>query len=504
MKSSHLISCLGVVLSLLAMLSANRVSADPGILYVSATNPACGGQSPCFTTIQAAVNAAADGDEIRVAAGTYRGTTSGVVNGNTYVQVALITKSLTLQGGYTTANWTTPNPAANPTIIDAQRRGRGISIVGDGSQQVTVAGFTITNGDYTGRGNPPDVGNQVCARTGSDCGGGLFAYQATLVLRDCMLTNNVASREQPFSDGGGAYLWALNSGSRVENTTFRGNSTQGAQGEGGGMLVDFGGAITIANSRFEQNQADGEGGGLFIFQPADQVHIEDTAFIANQSNADGGALEARLTFDGTALRLDRVTMRNNVAGSQAAAISLIKQGSGTTTVEMTNVLLAANTLANAGASSAVIDAGSGTDFGDLVLSLKHPTFASHAGLGALRLTAIAARPMRATLVNALIDTAASAFIGNQLGGEVQLQHTNTLTNGVPTLHTTENGMPTFQALNPLTGNPRLNANYHLQTGSAAIDAGMNSGVPDDLDGDRRPMGAGYDIGADEYRPPGAK
>jgi hypothetical protein len=39
--------------------------------------------------------------------------------------------------------------------------------------------------------------------------------------------------------------------------------------------------------------------------------------------------------------------------------------------------------------------------------------------------------------------------------------------------------------------------FHLQSGSAAIDAGTNTGVPNDYDGSNRPQGAGYDDGAYE-------
>ena len=66
-----------------------------------------------------------DSDEIRVAASTYSGTQAVVVtvwgNPYTYTQVVIVTESLTLRGGYTTADWTTSNPITNPTIIDAQR-----------------------------------------------------------------------------------------------------------------------------------------------------------------------------------------------------------------------------------------------------------------------------------------------------------------------------------------------------------------------------------------------
>ncbi len=39
--------------------------------------------------------------------------------------------------------------------------------------------------------------------------------------------------------------------------------------------------------------------------------------------------------------------------------------------------------------------------------------------------------------------------------------------------------------------------HHLLSGSAAIDKGVNAGVTRDIDGEFRPQGGGYDLGADE-------
>jgi hypothetical protein len=48
------------------------------------------------------------------------------------------------------------------------------------------------------------------------------------------------------------------------------------------------------------------------------------------------------------------------------------------------------------------------------------------------------------------------------------------------------------------GDPAFAADgYHILPGSAAIDAGVNVSVTTDIDGDPRPNGPGYDIGADE-------
>jgi hypothetical protein len=54
-------------------------------------------------------------------------------------------------------------------------------------------------------------------------------------------------------------------------------------------------------------------------------------------------------------------------------------------------------------------------------------------------------------------------------------------------------------IDPLLIDPARD-NYHINTGSPAIDAGLNVGITTDLDGNPRPQGNGYDIGAYEFTP----
>jgi hypothetical protein len=67
-----------------------------------------------------------------VAAGTYTGvdvrprndiTTTGVVT-----QVVYISKTVAIRGRCTTTNWTTPDPEANRTALDAQGQGRVLCV----------------------------------------------------------------------------------------------------------------------------------------------------------------------------------------------------------------------------------------------------------------------------------------------------------------------------------------------------------------------------------------
>ncbi|MBM4467777.1 MAG: hypothetical protein FJ014_19880, partial [Chloroflexi bacterium] len=417
----------------------------------------------------------------------------------TYTQAVIITKSLNLRGGYSTGNWTTSNPIANPTIIDAQRQGRGITIVGDGSQTVTVDGFTITGGDYTGLGNPPGDWH-VCRRTSADCAGGLFARWVTLVVRNCTVTDNIASRTRPYSDGGGIYLWDLSAGSRIENVTVSNNMATSEGGMGGGMYIVDGHGVAIVHGTLEGNSASAAGGGMTIADPDySAVVIEDTAFISNTvsgGDAEGGGLHAYLALEGEALRMDRVRMEDNQAGRQGAAIYLQKIGSDLTSARLTNLLLTGNGTTSTAATDSVLAVGEGYD---MTLTLAHVTAADNLAPTFLRAAGSYAEcALTVTLTNTLIVSATNAFSADQWAGDVTIHHTNTLTHDVSTLHHTEGGAPAFQATNPLTGDPKLDATYHLQAGSAAIDAGVDAGVTTDIDGEARPWGAGYDIGADEY------
>ena len=134
------------VVALLWLLSGSTPSAHADSPHYVA--PDCTGVPvPCHTTIQEAVDAAVPGDEIRVAVGDYTGVqTRTAPAGSTVVtQVVYISKTVTIRGGYTTTNWTTPYPITQPTTLDAQEQGRVLYITGDISP--TIEGLRITGGD---------------------------------------------------------------------------------------------------------------------------------------------------------------------------------------------------------------------------------------------------------------------------------------------------------------------------------------------------------------------
>jgi len=68
-----------------------------------------------YASVQDAVDDSKTGDVIKVAAGDY----TGVQAQDGVTQVVYISKAVTIRGGYTTTNWTTPDPETNLTTLDA-------------------------------------------------------------------------------------------------------------------------------------------------------------------------------------------------------------------------------------------------------------------------------------------------------------------------------------------------------------------------------------------------
>jgi uncharacterized repeat protein (TIGR01451 family) len=495
---------LGLTLAVVAGLELGTAPVEPAraqgsIYYVDDnTCPATGSGTELdpFCRIQDAVDAAGDDDEVLVATGTYTGTQLVLDSrtGYTYTQVVFITKSLMLRGGYDAGYWNAdPDPAANPTVIDAGRSGRGVSIVGASGDEpmVTIDGFTITGGDYTGLGNPTGIYNHVCFDEGQDCGGGIFAYRSSLTLRNSTVTDNIASYDA--GKGGGIYLWHIAApGIQIANTTIISNSTQGG---GGGLYHSSAaaGPITITQSTFRENSATSYG-GMYLYHAS--LSISETDFVSNTAWTDeSGGLYLNGVKD---LVMDRVRFQDNQAHHNIAALYLYGSGNEVGDIRLTNVLFGGNRLISTDPNGAVVYVSSYADA--MHVSLAHvtaadnqvPTFFHGHGWGANHW-------LTATLTNTLLVSFThgfAAYEGND--GETVIQHTHTLTDAVTTLHHTVAGTPTFQALNGLSGASMLDAYGRLLPNSAAIDAGIEAGVDHDLDGDPRPQGFAPDIGADEY------
>ena len=498
----------GLVLSLL--IAASPASAVAAIRYVSTTgidaaNDCADSGAPC-ATLQHAVDSADDFDEVRVAAGSYTGSATVTVtrasNEYDYRQVLFIGKPLSVRGGYLETDWNTSDPQTNATAIDADGDGRPVSVVDTGESVVTLAGLTLTGGDSTGLGNPPETSNHVC-RSGAeqDCGGGLYVYNSALTLEDCAVSDNVASTVA--GDGGGIYLWSARA-TALANVLVRQNQ---APYSGGGLHVEeqyY--PLTITDSEVRENTAERGGGVSLAASIENPVTITRSTLSGNSATGvygGGGALYARLTTSGDILTLDQVVISDNTAWSRGKALLIESAGPVTPHARLTNILLSDNgPVPGAPASSedAVVTLGPG--FTHLEIDLAHVTAAGNAVDTFMYVEPYAffgGRTINVRAVNTLLSGFLTGFAAREAGdGQASVTHTRTLFHEVTNPHLTLEGTPEFIAIETLSGDPMLDVDYRLQAGSAALDQGIDAGVARDLDGDHRPQGLAPDIGADEY------
>jgi hypothetical protein len=279
--------------------------------------PSCTGvPDPCYTTIQAAVDATDDpNDVIKVAAGTYTDVSARTVpegypyppTSGTITQVVFIDKDVTIQGGYTAVFTDPPDHKVNLTTLDAQEQGRVVVIIGDVSP--TIEGLRITGGDALGmRGHRPSQD------TDGDAGGGMYVVTAGAIISGCSIYSNTAeyggglylgssdatliANRVAFNtaydsfygfEGGGGGLYLYHSGATLIGNTVTSNSTWGSDfllNHGGGLYLDSSPAALYANT-VTSNTAD-DGGGLYLRSSA--ASLDGNIVTSNSAYRTGGGL----------------------------------------------------------------------------------------------------------------------------------------------------------------------------------------------------------------------
>jgi hypothetical protein len=326
----------GLTLGLLLLLGSSPplVHADPGTLYV-APGGNCGGATPCYASVQAAVDAASANDDIRVAAGVY----AGVNNYGGLAQVVYISKTLTIRGGYTTTNWTTSDPDANPTTLDAQRLGRVLVITG--SIASTVGGLRITGGDATGLGGDP----------WGDAGGGVYVNGSTVVVSSTMIYTNTATHGGGIFNDGGTVT--------IDAATVVSNTCSIANGSGGGILSDDG-TVNIQHSTVSGNTARYGGG---ILSNDGTVNVQHSTVSSNTAAYSGGGIHSSY---GTVNIQHSTVSGNTGAGTYVGAGGIYLSGS---TANIGNSTLSGN--------SATADCGGIEVKGSSTLNLSNSTLSGN-------------------------------------------------------------------------------------------------------------------------------
>lgn len=232
-----------------------------------------------FPTIQAAIDASTNGDEIVVGPGVWTGQGNEVIDpsGRTFI--------LRSSGG------------AENTIIDGEGVRRGISCVSAESSSLVIDGFTITNCVGTWF----DLDGDGLQEAAELVGGGLINWYSNPTIRNCIFTANTAS-------SGGAVFSNFGSGS-FESCEFLDNTASDAGGAislqlfsqpsmvdcvvrdnvadlGGGLHAVYGSGVVLQSALIEDNQATYNGGGVYCL--ASSVDFRDCLVLRNSCGGSGG------------------------------------------------------------------------------------------------------------------------------------------------------------------------------------------------------------------------
>ena len=270
-----------------------------------------------YTSINAAIDAATNGDVI-------------VLSAETYAEGDVIDtdgKGITIEGA-------TGKGGAAATIIDGAGTHRVLQcITGEGSDTrfenlVIQNGQANTGGGMYNEGSGPTLVN--CSFIGNDSnqdGAAISSSNASPTITDCTFTDNGPAREggailhrvgtltldgcvftnnQCEFSGGALYLADEDGGSSVTDCTFIGNSS-----ETGGAATLFG-PFTVAGCTFRGNTVTSTGGALRLGQ---STSFSDCLFVEN-SAFEGGAMLA--TF-GSGITLTSCVFERNTAALNGGA-----------------------------------------------------------------------------------------------------------------------------------------------------------------------------------------
>lgn len=245
------LTSLMLLVLLFSVFAAVLVEASPGgTAYVDDDDATCGGNSPCFSKNQDAINDATLFDTI-------------IVRPGTYVENLTITRSLVLT--------TSSGFLARDTIIDGGLAGRVIDVRGTESTPiaVTVEGFVIKNGLAAYGAMPGDP------LDGS--GAGIGAFYATMIIRGNQIKDNGFTPGYPCLPAtlwGGGISLDSGSGSVIEANFIEGNNaadyTVGglcdwdAWGWGGGIAIILSDNVVMVNNFITDNWTVYDGAGILI------------------------------------------------------------------------------------------------------------------------------------------------------------------------------------------------------------------------------------------------
>lgn len=266
------------------------------VLYVNANGPLdgdCLSWATACRSLQTALDLAASGDAIWVAAGTYQPTLGSDVLDPRSVTFGL-KSGLSVLGGFaggeTMADQRDPQQNLVRFSCDlANNDGGAPSSTAENCYHVLTAlgvgGDTLVDGVSIVGGKA----NGLCC--GYGYGGGLHSVDSSLVLRGVTFRQNSALR-------GGA-VWLDHGVPTFDGCTFEGNSA----GAGGAMELALGSSATVRHCIFSGNSATDTGGALMLALNSNPMIVQ-SGFMQNSAARGGAVAEDRSSAQFTDCRFE--------------------------------------------------------------------------------------------------------------------------------------------------------------------------------------------------------
>jgi hypothetical protein len=391
-----------------------------------AANLCVGNQSGCFSTLQAAVDAAKDGDTITISPGTHAGGVTidvsvklvGAGAGRTIISGggpvltigtfgASIEPTVSIQGVTITDGVTRSSPESTPFVGQD-----GVFAVGGGVEIPPNADFsggatvTITSSVITGnRVAPTDTVPFGPPCPGGPCpfamaGGGGIDSWGTLTLENTTVSNNRVGSASGLStlasdaDGGAIMNWLgplTISGSVIQGNQASATGPNGRFAEGGAILT-FGSEIKVSNSSVIDNSAAlaaslpnsveqlANGGGLHITSDVSAATISNTTISGNSVTMTNSVGDAQAFSGGIHVDLDvDFKLFNSVVADNSVSSATIggssgdaegDSGAGELLGTISNTRFTGNTVTvSSTAGDAAAFAGAFIDFGSITNSV---------------------------------------------------------------------------------------------------------------------------------------
>lgn len=215
-----------------------------------------------YSTIQEAIDAAEDGDEIVVDIGVYR------------ENIDFMGKNITL-----TSVDPDDRDTVERTIIDGRGSGTVVSFRSGETEEAKLIGFSITRGSgiLISGGSSPLIEKCIIEDNSAEFGAGIAVFDSSPTIRDNIIIGNSG-----FLGGG---IFVEESSPLIEDNVIASNRAE----MGSGMVVISNSSPTIVNNQVVDNRAQRIGGGIVVAVDSTPV-IRDNVISGNYAERSGGGI----------------------------------------------------------------------------------------------------------------------------------------------------------------------------------------------------------------------